>query len=83
MLLGDTALKADPKDIVWQDLAACKGIPTWLFFEGSEKDEVIASSIKSICNACPVKSFCENEGVSNDEYGIWGGRYFEAGREVS
>lgn len=54
----------------WRDNAACRGKPTRLFFTelGEPLDEA-----RAICATCPVINRCLEEGVINNEIGVWGG----------
>lgn len=67
---------------MWQDLAACAGMDTDMFFPrenagGSrkgitgEKDRV--SVAKQVCAGCPVRLECLEFAIDHDCYGIWGG----------
>ena len=70
----------DKNDIEWQDLAACLGMDTSLFFEKYETDVNMAKAIDECCLACPVRKMCHESGTSNDEYGVWGGVYLTLGK---
>ncbi len=60
----------------WQRWAACRKIPTALFFPtGSPRlargEEERA---KTVCSACPVRARCLAFAFEHDEaYGVWGG----------
>jgi WhiB family redox-sensing transcriptional regulator len=69
---------------VWQDMAACRGMNTDLFFprenlggprEGKgitgERDR--ASAAKEVCKGCPVRLECLEFAIDHDCTGIWGG----------
>ncbi|MFE3452429.1 WhiB family transcriptional regulator [Nonomuraea sp. NPDC059194] len=62
----------------WQNAAACRGEPLWLFFGSagerhSEREEREAEA-KSICAQCPVRAECATYALSRPEkYGTWGG----------
>jgi WhiB family redox-sensing transcriptional regulator len=65
---------------VWELRAACRDLDTALFFS-DDLDEI--SEAKRICLACPVRSRCLDAAVERGEqYGIWGGHLFVAGRIV-
>ncbi len=70
----------DKNDIEWQDLAACLGMDTSLFFEKYETDVNMAKAIDECCLACPVRKMCHESGTNNDEYGVWGGVYLTLGK---
>ena len=70
----------DENDIEWQDLAACLGMDTGLFFEKYEADVQMAKAIDQCCISCPVRKICYDSGVENDEYGVWGGVYLTLGK---
>lgn len=56
----------------WEDRAACKGQPQWVFFPepGCGTGEVA----KLICAMCSVRSECLQSAIENrEESGIWGG----------
>ena len=53
----------------WRTEAACRTLPTALFFP--EQGETAAAA-KTACRTCPVARQCAQEGA--DEYhGVWGG----------
>ena len=59
----------------WRDQAACKGKPTWMFFDSegetfAEKTER-EKAVKAMCAVCPVTEQCLEDGKNLD--GIWGG----------
>ena len=59
---------------------ACEGLGVKMFF--SENFDDIAAA-KSLCIQCPIRERCLDEAVSRGEqYGVWGGQLFEAGRIV-
>ena len=66
----------------WKDQAACKGYDVNLFFDKYEDNETVRPAIDSICAACPISRICFAVGVSQKEYGVWGGVYLEKG-EIS
>ncbi len=64
----------------WETQAACRDLDTELFFS-DDLDEI--SAAKRICLACPVRTRCLDAAVERGEqYGIWGGHLFVAGRIV-
>ncbi len=62
----------------WEHAAACRDLPTARFFT-DDVDEI--SDAKRVCLACPVRSECLDAAVARrEQYGIWGGHLFVAGR---
>lgn len=60
--------------------AACEGLGVDMFFSDNFDDIAAA---KSLCLRCPIRDRCLDEAVSRGEqYGVWGGQLFEAGRIV-
>ena len=59
----------------WQQLAACRGIDTNLFFPSNAQESAQAKAIiKPLCEACPVFKDCYAYAVSFPEkalQGIW------------
>jgi hypothetical protein len=64
----------------WKDKAKCLGMDTNIFFDKYEQDPAMAASIDALCQQCPVNKECFAVGVSNKEYGVWGGVYLDAGK---
>jgi WhiB family redox-sensing transcriptional regulator len=58
-----------PEDASWHESAACFGLDTEIFFDGSKWDQAIA-----VCSDCPVRYVCLKDSMSEaKQYGIWGG----------
>lgn len=72
-------LGIEENDLDWWHLAVCRGMDTNLFYDTYEVNINIAKSIDEACIACPVSKICYNIGVENDEHGVWGGIYLNAG----
>lgn len=53
---------------------------TNLFFDKYEEDNHLAKSVDNICNRCKVNQQCFAAGVSNKEWGVWGGVYLKDGK---
>lgn len=53
---------------------------TNLFFDKYEEDQHLASSVDNICQRCPVNKDCFAWGISNKEWGVWGGVYLKDGK---
>ncbi|MEW6155549.1 MAG: WhiB family transcriptional regulator [Actinomycetota bacterium] len=62
---------------VWLGRAACRALPTGLFFPAGELDDHAveqAEEAKAICATCPVRVACLEFAIAtNQPYGIWGG----------
>ena len=75
--LGTNAL--GPTD-QWESMANCASVDTSFFFS-DDLDEI--AEAKRVCLACPVRVRCLDTAVERGEqYGIWGGHLFVAGRIV-
>ena len=72
-------LGVDEKDFSWWHLGVCRGMDTNLFYDKYEIDVNTAINIDEACLACPVISMCYTAGIENNEYGVWGGVYLNAG----
>jgi len=56
----------------WYALAACRGLPTAMFFPLSDAQ---AGKALAVCAHCPVRAACAEHAIdAGEEYGIWGGR---------
>ncbi len=65
---------------IWELDAACRDLSTEVFFSDDVDD---ISAAKQICLACPVRTRCLDAAVERGEqFGIWGGHLFVAGRIV-
>jgi hypothetical protein len=64
----------------WKNKASCLGVDTNLFFERYEDDEEIRPKVEAICSSCPVVKQCFAVGISQKEWGVWGGVFLENGR---
>jgi len=64
----------------WMATSACRELDTALFFS-DELDDI--AEAKRACLACPVRGRCLEVAVERGEqYGVWGGHLFVAGRIV-
>jgi hypothetical protein len=72
-------LNVDKDDIDWYKIALCLGMDTNLFFDKYEADINIAKNIDEACLACPVIKICYDNGIKNNDYGVWGGVYLNSG----
>lgn len=64
----------------WAKDAMCLDLDTDMFFDKYEEDEVVAKGVDKLCQSCPVQRECLAAGVSNHEWGVWGGVYLENGK---
>ena len=64
----------------WKDKGSCLGSDTNLFFEKYEEDNEVRAEVDSMCAACPMAKHCFAVGVSQKEWGVWGGIYIENGK---
>ena len=59
-------------DDYWYRFAACRGLPTAMFYPSPDAS---AGKALAVCACCPVRAACEEHAVAaGEEYGIWGGR---------
>lgn len=63
----------------WKDDSACLDYDTNIFFEKYEDDENLRFAIDNLCSGCIVRKQCFAIGVSQKEWGVWGGIYLEGG----
>lgn len=68
------------KQHLWKDNASCFQYDTNLFFDKYEEDESLRPAIDNLCSGCPVRKTCFAVGVSQKEWGVWGGIYMENGK---
>lgn len=64
----------------WKDSGLCRDYDTNMFFDTYEEDEVLRPAIDSLCSRCPMAKQCFAVGVSQKEWGVWGGIYIENGK---
>lgn len=57
------------REMAWQDAAACRGLPTALFFP---LPGATAEAAQRVCSRCPVRVACADYG-RGQSHGIWGG----------
>jgi len=75
----------DGERLAWRLDAACKHLPTELFFPvghgpGAQAQTNVA---KAVCGACSVRAECLNYALgANAQYGVFGGMSEEERREV-
>lgn len=68
------------KQQIWKDDAKCLDMDTNLFFDTYEEQETLRSAVDSICKECPVLKTCFAVGITNKEWGVWGGIFLENGK---
>jgi hypothetical protein len=64
----------------WKESALCYDYDTNLFFDKYEEDQLLRPAIDKLCSECPVRKECFAVGVSQKEWGVWGGIYLENGQ---
>lgn len=64
----------------WKKSASCRNYETNLFFDEYENNQNLRPAIEKICSGCPVAKQCFAVGVSQKEWGVWGGIYLENGK---
>lgn len=64
----------------WKDRAACKDYDVNLFFDKYEENVDLRPAIDSVCAGCPIAKQCFAVGISQKEWGVWGGVYLEGGK---
>lgn len=70
-LVRDVDVEAD-----WREFASCKGQTALFFAKKAERPEARArreARAQIVCEACPVRSACQNYARVSREYGYWGG----------
>ena len=64
----------------WKDKALCKDYDWNLFFDKYEEETTLRPAIDKLCSGCPVARQCFAVGISQKEWGVWGGVYLEGGK---
>lgn len=64
----------------WSKDAKCLNLDTNLFFDKYEEDPEIRPAIDALCSKCPVRRECLMNAISRQEWGLWGGVFFEKGK---
>jgi hypothetical protein len=70
-LKGTLVCRRCPKPDEWQKHAKCLDYDPELFFPEDEDYEQVIKA-KKVCDTCPIKGFCLEDGWAA-KYGIWGG----------
>lgn len=61
------------RDPRWRADAACRDLPTEMFFPDSESEQDAAPAL-AVCAMCPVREACLEFALSTRQHdGIWGG----------
>lgn len=56
----------------WMESAACRDLPTALFFP-ADKDDGAAERAKAVCRSCPVRRDCVAYALADPTLtGVWG-----------
>lgn len=66
----------------WKEKGSCHNYDTNFFFDKYEENLQLRPAIDKLCNDCPVVKKCFAIGISQKEWGVWGGVYLENG-EIS
>ena len=64
----------------WKSQASCLNYDVNIFFDRYEEVEASRPAVEKICAECPVAKICFATGISQKEYGVWGGVYLEKGK---
>ena len=64
----------------FDEKALCLNMDTNLFFDQYEENQEVSKKVDLLCIKCPAQRQCLAYGVSNSEWGVWGGVYLEGGK---
>lgn len=64
----------------WKDNGLCRDYDTNMFFDRYEENENSRPAIDNLCSRCPMAKQCFAVGISQKEWGVWGGIYLENGK---
>jgi hypothetical protein len=64
----------------WKEEGKCKDFDTNFFFDKYEEDLDLRLAVDNLCSTCPMAKHCFAVGVSQKEWGVWGGIYLENGK---
>lgn len=64
----------------WKNEAPCLNYDVNLFFDKYEEQPELRPAIDKFCSECPLMRQCFAVGVSQKEWGVWGGVYLEKGK---
>lgn len=68
------------EDMRWYHLSICKNMDINWFYDDYESNPDLATNIDDICKSCPVRQMCLQEGIENEEHGVWGGLFLVRGK---
>lgn len=68
------------KELRWKDISLCQYFDPELWDSRYEANTRLAKQTDNICLSCPVQSICLEEGIDNEEWGVWGGVYLVRGK---
>jgi hypothetical protein len=71
----------EEKELEWYHVSICRGMQTNWFYDDYEADPLFAKVMDGICLSCPVRALCLQEGVENEEYGLWGAVFLNRGKK--
>lgn len=63
----------------WKEQGSCHRYDTNFFFDKYEEDVNLRPAIDKLCHDCPLVRHCFAVGISQKEWGVWGGVYLENG----
>jgi len=82
--LTDRAASTDVQRSRWQRRAACRKVPTTLFFPAGNYTRVAEEQAKTVCSSCPVRIPCLTFAIEHGEpFGVWGGLTAEERRVLA
>jgi hypothetical protein len=64
----------------FDDKRLCINMDFNLFFDKYEENSDVKEYVDNLCSQCPSQRKCLAYGVSNQEWGVWGGVYLESGK---
>ena len=64
----------------WKEKGKCRDFDTNFFFDKYEEDLDLRLAVDNLCSTCPMAKHCFAVGVSQKEWGVWGGIYLENGK---
>jgi WhiB family redox-sensing transcriptional regulator len=68
----------------WRRRAACRKLPTEVFYPTGNYTRGAEERAKTVCSTCPVRADCLVFAIDHDEpFGVWGGLTAEERRTVA
>lgn len=61
----------------WKLDGKCVNWDVNLFFDTYEENPAVARQVDKLCYGCPIVKRCYGEGRFNNEWGVWGGVYWD------